>query len=341
MSKTFNVSSVSPSRSSVRTATLKDAVERVLGGAVEACSQVQGSVVAPYGFHPLFEAAHRAYAEHRGLTLSPDNVWLTVSQGFAACVNQDPERYRSCFVDHEGRKEIRIYREGFLMGAADNDWQGCFSEFSARIREHIGEKTHGLVLSDFSTTGELERAASEVVLMDVVQSYFRYSVATLCGITSITLRGTAEDWDKVVAKTRALLEFGGEHLQRWLVAAIPVVEQFARAARDNVDRRFWEGLYKGENGSGGITADGHLLKLLPYVRYRDGSVHENPLLNVGGRSGIGVANLPQGVSCVPFVWEYLGTSYDYQFLAGHVAVSYDSTDNSYAPVVGWAVRPKA
>lgn len=333
MSKTFTVDRVQPSDERPEFSTARKAIEQVLGTGVESCSDPDASVICPYGFHTLMEAIHRAYDEHRPLVLRPDDIWLVISQGFAACVNQDPEKYRSAFVSHEGKKEIRIRRDSFVMGEFGNDWRGCFPEFSARIKEHIGESTHGLILADFTTTGDIERAASEVVLMDVVQAYFEYVVETRCGIPSITLEGSPEDWAKVAEKTRGLAKFGG--LDWWLDRVYPVVDEFVNAANGNVNDDFWANFYKGRDQSGGIKADGNILNLIPYTKDY-GKVVKNPVL--AGRK-IDTGDLPQALSCVPFIWDYYGTTYDYQFLAGHIGIVYNETTGAVSAQMGWAVRP--
>ncbi len=43
---------------------------------------------------------------------------------------------------------------------------------------------------DFSTTGPIERAASEIVLMDAMQSYFDYVLQWICGTPEVTLLGS-------------------------------------------------------------------------------------------------------------------------------------------------------
>ncbi len=53
--------------------------------------------------------------------------------------------------------------------------------FSDAVAAHIGRQ-RDLVVCDFSTTGPCERAASEIVLLDAMQSYFNYEMITLCGI---------------------------------------------------------------------------------------------------------------------------------------------------------------
>lgn len=335
MASTFTVDSVSPNTDSTSTTTARAAIEKVLGTTVESCSSPDGVVVDPYGFHTLFETVHRAFDEHRPLVLRPDDIWLVISQGLAACVNADPEKYRASFVSHEGKAEIRIRRDEFVMGEFGNDWRGCFPEFSARIREHIGDANHGLILADFSTTGDIERAASEVVLMDVVQAYFEYVVETRCGIPSITLEGTPEDWAKVLEKAKALSKFDG--LDWWLTPVVAVVTEFANAANGNPDLKFWQNLYKGAEQSGGVYAGGELLKLLPYVKDYRGNQVKNPILT--GKKQICTSDLPHALSCVPFVWDYYGQRFDYQFLAGHVGIAVDESTGALSAQMGWAVRP--
>jgi hypothetical protein len=41
---------------------------------------------------------------------------------------------------------------------------------------------------------------------------------------------------------------------------------------------------------------------------------------------------------VPFVWEYLGKEYDYQFLAGVLTIEQDKDSRAIRPRIGWAVR---
>ena len=95
-------------------------------------------------------------------TLSPDVIWLTLAQGFANHVNNHAEELRHRLVPHEGKKPIKVRRDDFLQGSPENPWPDVWSEFSSAIKKAIGRENHSLVLSDFSTTGPTERAASVV-----------------------------------------------------------------------------------------------------------------------------------------------------------------------------------
>ncbi len=70
---------------------------------------------------------------------------------------------------------------------------------------------------------------------------------------------------------------------------------------------------------------------------------KNPLLGqslVGEQRSPGITSnhLPSSASQVPFVWNYLGTEYDYQFLAGVLTIEQDKTTRAVRPRIGWAVR---
>lgn len=55
-------------------------------------------------------------------------------------------------------------------------------------------------------------------------------------------------------------------------------------------------------------------------------------------TGITDDHLPSSASQLPFVWEYHGKEYDYQFLAGVLTVAQDQTSRALRPRIGWAVR---
>ena len=56
----------------------------------------------------FFQTIVRAYAEHRPLVLSPDMVWLLISQGFARYVNAHSEELRDQIVSHTEKMDLVI-----------------------------------------------------------------------------------------------------------------------------------------------------------------------------------------------------------------------------------------
>lgn len=332
MAVTFEVSKVEGPTRAPREIRLEQAMRSQLESRFEACAANLGHLVKTDA-NPFVGAAHLAFAEHYPLTLSPDDVWLCIAQGFAAHVDLHAENLRHHFVQHEGQAEITVIRDNFVKGSPTNDWQGVFGEFSNQIAKFVGKK-RDLVVADFSTTGAVEKAASEVVLMSAMKHYFKYVVLTRCGIPSITLLGTPDDWRSVRVRAGVLAEFGLEHWTRWL---LPALDQFVAAAEGNADRAMWSSFYKYESRSGGDTVSGWINALFPYLRER-GNTKLVPNPDIAGRGfhGPTLASFASGMSIAPFTWQYLGTPYPMDFAAGFVAVSYQG--GGVRPAIGWAVR---
>jgi hypothetical protein len=339
----------------------KQSVEKLLGTPVEACDSYSADVIRQPGYHSLIAAAARAFNCHLPLVLTPDVIWLTIAQGLANHVNNNAEALRPRLVRHQGKARILVRRDDFLRGSPENPWAEVWPEFSAKIREHLGDETHGLIVSDFSTTGSTERAASEVVLMDCMQSYFSYTFASACGIPSVTLEGTVEDWQKVHDRVGRLEAY---ELKWWTDTLRTITAEFVRAAQGRPRAAFWKQLYKSQHMSGGPQVDGWLVRLLPYLKHREcvprmqgkkvvdydfkpwETSKRNGLLECpepnndpGLMTGIVDEQMPSSASLVPFEWEYHGETFDYQFVAGVLTIGQDPDTKAIRPRAGWAVRP--
>ena len=202
-------------------------------------------LVSANGDHALARAAHDAFYEHYPLVLSPDTVWFTIAQGFAQHVNLNVDRLRDRLVEHAGKKTLRVDRPDFELGR-DNPWTEVFAEFSQQVGTHVG-KLRDLVVCDFSTTTPTSRAASEVLLMDAFQGYFTYEMGMGCGIPSITLLGTVDDWRSVRRRAAMLSEFG---LDPWTNVLLPLLDRVVSTAGGDVDVEFWSSFFRYASGSG-------------------------------------------------------------------------------------------
>jgi Domain of unknown function (DUF4419) len=352
---TFAVSDVAPSQRPLPPITLEHALARRLERpfddepprAFEACGANQAQLVDPVEgvTHPLLEAVHAAFAEHYPLVLSPDDVWLCLAQGFAKHVEANAEALRSRFVRHAGQINLEIARDEFVKGSPDNDWQGCFAEWSNQIAAHIG-KQRDLVVAAFSTTGPIERAASELVLMSAMKSYFSFSLLTRCGIPSVTLLGTVEDWRAIRRRAEVLAELD---LSAWVAVLLPVLDQLVAAASGSADRRFWQSIYKQRGDSGGPYVTGWINVLFPYL---DGASRKEPIVRNdyalawsldrdGDEEGPTLSSFPRGLSTVPFLWKYLGTQIPMTLAGGFVGSSQDPETLAVRPAIGWAVQEAA
>lgn len=341
----FEVSNVPITKHAARLSSHVDQMTRMIGSSVESVSKPpNGKIIGSSAGNQLVEAVGWAFAKHYPLVLSPDAIWLTVAQGLANHINRHAEDIRKRFVAHEGKAQIVIRRDSFIKGAQDNDWEGAFSEFSNKIKGHIGDANHTMIVADFSTTGAMERAASEVVLMDAMQSYFEYGMMTACGIPNIELTGTAEDWERLRDKVNGWTFEGAADLSWWTTPLKRVLDGFIAAAKGKVDRSWWESIYKenSDYGSGAISkVSGWINWLFPYTNDFQKKLTRNPKVGVSGMEygdGLQESDFPGSLSKVPFEWNYQGNIFDMELVAGVSAVAQDSVSCAIRPNIGWAVR---
>jgi hypothetical protein len=95
-------------------------------------------------------------------------------------------------------------------------------------------------------------------MMASMKSYFDYTCVTLCGIPSVTLDGTKEDWLNIQTRLNKLDEFG-ESTKVWATMLKPVISKFIAAFDDghNVDGEFWDHIVSPvSRGSGSPTLGG-------------------------------------------------------------------------------------
>ena len=288
----------------------------------------------------FFSCMVRAYADHRPVCLSPDMVWLLISQGFARYVNAHAETLRDQLVNHTGKMDLVVEsQQDLLSGQAD--WPKLLDGFASQIEKHTKGGIAKTVTADFSTTGPTERIASEITLMESVKSFFNYRVIYMsCGIPNITLKGTPGDWKQVQAKAQQLSLYG---LQAWVESLEPILTAFIHTAEGKPDQQFWQGMVKKQRvdalKGGGCSAekptelDGWLLKLFPD---KDGQTLDKvpktqsmPSERVRVGFKYDVIDPTQGtlVSETPM-----------ELLSGFVGIELDSVTNALTPKMGWLVR---
>jgi hypothetical protein len=334
---TFTVQQVERATKPLPTCKTHEALNHLLDRKIEGCCDYTADCIQKVTFHPLLAAAHFAFSQHRPLVLSPDLIWVAIVQGLAQHVRNHAERLRDRFVGHQGKIEICVERDDLLRGSQENAWDGVIHDLSLAIKEHLGCRYEELV-SDFSTTGPVERTACEVALLDTFQPYFEYRVYCICGIPEITLEGTPDDWQRLREKVEALTPYD---LDWWLPHVRQVCDQFVRAAQGDIDAKHWRDIYKREDAYGWDVVNGWLVKLVPYLKHgQTGNFTvRNPLL-ADPDEQVSTNMLPSGVSQVPFRcrWQVQAEDAAMEFLGGFVGVTQEASTLALRPKLGWAVR---
>lgn len=290
----------------------------------------RGGTLSVAPSHGFVDAVAAAFGQHLPLVFSPDDIWLLLTQGVAQSMREA--------VAGE-KKTIRVRRDDFRPGGS-NPWPEVFSAFSEQIRGHIGSDVHALFVPTFSTTGPLERAAAEVVLMGALKNLFTYEFLSLCGIPEVRLLGTPEDWWELQGRAQALCEHAG--LGWWWTDLAPSLRAFALASAGTVDRELWRSFYKLNSASGGPYVTGWINTLLPFLE-RDGQLVRNPATGswregmeevFGGGPGLDL--LPSPLTAAPVTWLYLGQQISLEFCAGFVGIECVG-EVAVRPGIGWGV----
>lgn len=267
---TFRVDDVTPVTEALPTQALGDLCTDalVIGG------DPATPILAPNGVHPLLSAVGRAFADHRPLVLSPDAVWLTITQGVAQHVRLHAEELRPRLVSHAGRKRLTVTVDG-PMPHDPSSWHHVVELFNKLLAAEVSATD--VFECDFSTSTDVERVAGRVVMLDAYSPYFALWMVVVCGIPSITLTGTVEDWQKIRARVDVIATFG---LQTWCRSLAPIADQFVRAAAGDVDTAFWRRIYSPIDAYGGEVITGWAARLYPYLTGEGVVTESNPLLEL-------------------------------------------------------------
>ena len=281
-----------------------------------------------------------AYAKHKSLTLSPDMMWLLVSQGFARYVNAHAEKLRSQLVSHSGKMKLAIEApEDLLTG--DPNWPELIDGFASQIDQYTKDGIAKTLTADFSTTSPAERVVSQITLMESVKSYFDYVlIISACGIPTITLKGTPADWRQVLEKTKRLEKYG---LGKWTKSLEPILAEFVSTAEGQPNQSFWQDILKKnrteelkKSGCGRnepTRFDGWILKFFPdengqtleEINYEKEMPEEQ--VSVGFKYQVKDPVKDSVVSEIPM-----------ELWAGFIGTEVDTLTNTYTPKIGWFVR---
>lgn len=289
----------------------------------------------------FFQTMVRAYAEHRPLVLSPDMVWLLISQGFARYVNAHSEELRDQIVSHTEKMDLVIEtNEDLLHG--NPDWEKLIAGFAEQIHEYTKGDIAKTITADFTTTGVTERITSQVTLMETVKTYFDYIIHYMgCGIPNITLTGTPEDWQKVLDKTQQLEKYG---MESWFTSLTPILTEFVNASKGKPDQAFWQGMVKKNRADELVgnkvcdvrnptVLDGWMLKLFPDENGQTldqvPHTHEMPSerVYVDFRYQIIDPNNGNVILDTPM-----------ELVAGYIGAEVDTKTHALTPKMGWMVR---
>lgn len=339
-SKTFKVSNVEDSRRLYREQ--KNYVEELrdkFRDRLEACSVHR--VIEYSAINGLFDVIHLCFSRHNCLVLTPEAIWLAITQGFGIHILGN-DKYRHHVAprpDDLDPGRIQFQHDSLISGADKNDWNSALPMLSDQVRRTMRPDLHEILTADFTGTTMEGRLCSQIVLRDVVPQSYGYGVATNCGIPSVTLEGPQDDWARLLDKTKRLQNWATVHkldLEWWFRHLVPVVTSVAKARRGSPDPKFWCSLYKRDEKSGSPFITGWINVLYPYLDVGSRTYRRNPLVNWRrGGHGNPPNVYPKGLSVMSYDWNSRGDKCEMNLLAGFVGVSQNPRTKALKPEIGW------
>ena len=251
-------------------------------------------------------------------------------------MNAHAEELRPKLVDHTGKMDLVVQ-----FKTKKDDWPKLIEGFASQIDQHTKGEIAKTITANFTTTGPVERVASQITLMESAKKYFNYIAMRLsCGIPSITIQGTPNDWEAVLSKTKKLEEYG---LGEWTKSLEPILQEFIRASEGRPNQQFWKCMVKQQpldKLKGGACSmdkptqlDGWFLKLFPDENGQtlDSIAHTQnmPSEMVGVSFKYRIVDPTQGsvVSEIPM-----------ELRAGFIGAEEDTLTNTLTPKIGWLVN---
>lgn len=153
----------------------------------------------------MFTSVLTAYNNHWNLRTSPEDWWFCVTRRVAIAVDKNSKKdaVRKMFVDHDGKKTLQVNVPSSTIYGIDYNW--FFNEMSKKISENVKVPEYvDAVTADFSVTSPVQKIVSQITLMSSLQEFFEFKCMLLCGIPSVEMIGSEEDWLKLQSKLKVL-----------------------------------------------------------------------------------------------------------------------------------------
>ena len=295
-----------------------------------------------YGKKSLFRGLMEAYANHYPITISPDMILILFLQGYSRFMENHSEKLRNIYVNFEGKKNITVVRYSMTPETAKpEDWRNIFDEFTKNIEGQIGENIMSNLKSNFTTTNPVTLTTSQVSIMSAMKQYFKYKVIMcVCGISSITLEGSLEDWKKIKEKFEFFSkeEFG---LNPWIKSLIPIIDKIIetksyynqnKAITEEL-RNFWKDIIRVKRGGAykPDVIDGWIIKFVPNVSGENPTIYRRLLDN----------QIPDQILSCPLKLQLIngnkGIEYDCSLTSGFYGMTQDKATYNIKPVIGYAL----
>lgn len=315
-------------------------------------AKVEGSEFMAFG-GGLASILNKAYTEHYGLRLRPDDFWAAIAVQLSFYVNAREAELRDRLVNHEGKKELKVL-------LACGDIKTCpYDTFVEKMTPLIGQNLKTDLaewyIPSFSTTTSTDKIALGVALMSTVQAYFEYTVNFLCGLPYVELLGTVEDWEALRKKVQNMhaLETKDGTMKQWIDLLEPICDELIKTAKGENNITWWQSVSKkrpyGSGRDRAITGWSIAFSAFSskgvFLPRREPSMGMSPVSSGDGSSEaptpLSISEFSPGVVSVPVkIIDLSGDAHQSRMFSGCMAARVTRNGNSHPtlePVTAWSM----
>ena len=352
--KTFAVAEVEMADSLLQTDILQKVMETKIQKEIYFSPKEQqaDSIVFCYN-NALMQTLQECYDDHRPLILSPDAIWLAICQGASIHINQEYESLENTIFKAKKPEEIIVRNDSLEFGG--RHWGDLIASLSEETQKYTRADFYSFFVSDFSTTTPIEKTAYQITLLESYKKAFKYVGESGCGIPYITLAGEKKDWELIASKLQQLDEIG---MSDWRIVLEPIIEKFIEVFDREIDRVFWQSIYKDAEEYNAFYISGWFIKFFPYIKTTEFTgvidsirgmsqkvevIKRNDFLKGSDylRSTLSTDNFPSGIAKIDVKWNnhFSKTTKQMEAYGGFFAVK-QHPNKALEPFISWAVCEK-
>ncbi|KAN0030152.1 hypothetical protein ACTA71_009913 [Dictyostelium dimigraforme] len=213
------------------------------------------------GCNSFFHSAIKAFSEHYHLNIRPDDIWMSILNNFSTYINKYAEDIRDRLVCFKDGKKLLIVETKYPILKALHDQLTI--EISKEIEKYIKDPSiRDWIIPNFSTTTPTYTVVFASALMSTVKSFFDYKCFTRCGLPSVTLFGSVDDWLNLKERIERLKEFDLEKegtnqiMGEWVSMLHPIIDEFISTASGKPNIKWWSRIADERAISGGPIITG-------------------------------------------------------------------------------------
>ena len=183
---------------------------------------------------PLLSGFYLAHTNHYPIRIKPDDIWLLILQSFSNHVNINSKNLRNLFVDFEGKQTLCVkYDLSHISEVKREDLEDFIEQINQQMEKYLGKQLLETLTANFSTSNYDSILISKISIMGAFKKYFEYNMFLCgCGIPYIILEGNAEDYKKILEKTKYISKY---NFSWYTDRIIPHIQKMIDAKEKKID----------------------------------------------------------------------------------------------------------